>query len=152
LIVPSFDSAAISIEVAFFPALEGMGLNPRGEIAQSIAAEVERTQRLIPRLAEFGYDPVLPIELPVVYVRAAMLAPEGAEQRAMLRLFDDPALAGFRDIGRGLCIEIDAVKDAPPNDVAESTDRCLRLLRVTATGATVLFANRTARNRAGREE
>ena len=137
-----FDRALLRLgghfdEVAFFPALEGMGLNPRGEIAQSLAAEVEKIQGLIPKLAELAYDPVIPIELPVVYVRAAMLAPEGEEQRATLRLFDDPALAGFRDTGRGLCFEIDAVKDASPSDVAASMYRCLRMLRVTATGATL---------------
>ncbi len=142
-----FDSALLRLgghfdEVAFFPFLEGLGLNPRGELSQSLAAEIEALQTLMPTLIDGNYDPAVLIELAVVYVRAAMLAPEGGpEQRALLRLFDDLALAEFRDIGRALCVEIDAVKDASPDDVEESMHRCVRLLRVTDAGATVRTFN-----------
>lgn len=125
-------------EYAFFPFLEDLGLSPRGDVAPALQPQLEAIEELIPKLQQERDNPRWRIQLPVVFVQAALLAPDGPERDALLKKFGDSALADAAEVGRALCAEIVAAQNETPADVERRMQKSLEnYLGVHAKGAVV---------------
>lgn len=125
-------------EHACFPFLEGLGLDPRGQITPRMGPTAAALEAQIDEIQREGFTESWRVNLAAVYVQAALMAPPSPDRDRLLTLFDRPALHHYRELGRTLCAAIDLAVAQQPGEVERTMTSCVRdVLNLTNDAATV---------------
>lgn len=133
-------------EFAFFPFLEGLGLNPRRELSDLNPGRWA-LEGPLPEIRRTGQSAEWPVLLAVTYVQTSVIAPPSESRDRLLRLFEEPCLTEYAAGGRALSEEVVAAQNENPPEVELRLRRCLELhLALAETDASVqyLFPVRTS--------
>jgi hypothetical protein len=124
-------------EHAFFPFLEGLGLDPRSLISPNIEQYASRLPEMLPRIERDWAPAAKRVVLAALFVQTNLMAPESPAKTQLLEMFDQPMLTTYAELGRSVGDEISAARDEIPQQVRVRMQRCVEHLALTADAATV---------------
>lgn len=125
-------------EHAFFPFLEGIGLNPRSEVLPTLEPEMKRLEELLPDIERQGETAQWRVVLSAKFVQAQLIAPASGARDAMIGLFQKPELQPYAVSGQAVSEEIVAAACEVPAQVEQRMQRTLReWLRLNEEGASI---------------
>ena len=113
-------------EFAFFPVLEGMGLDPRGQILPTLEPARLALENLLPEIQHDGPTDEWKVLLSVTHVQTTLLAPESRDRDEFLQVLNTPPLRDYMRPASRLADEVRAARDEPPDAVRIRMQRCLR--------------------------
>ncbi len=113
-------------EHAFFPFLESLGLDPRSALAPALEAAMDSITSSWNEIPRDGSQLGVLLTLSAAYVQAALMAPDSTPRDRLLKLFDNDALAVYRELGKILCAEIDLSAAEPADEVQSRMTRVVQ--------------------------
>jgi hypothetical protein len=112
-------------EYAFFPFLEGIGLDPRRELTPTLGPASRAFENLLPQITQDGATADWRVLLSVTYVQTTLIAPASADRDRLLALFDHDSLVEYRALGQVLCEEVAAAQNEGSDEVEGRMARCV---------------------------
>lgn len=112
-------------EYAFFPFLEGIGLDPRQELTPKMAPAARALGDLLPQITDNGNTAEWRVLLSVSYVQAGLIAHASPDRDRLLAVFNHASLAEYRTLGQVLSEEVVAGRNENPDQVEDRMRRCV---------------------------